>query len=60
MMRNWHPTQPNNYGNEDCAVLLSNDVETDGTWADRGCTLEEAFFCEFSKFVLFLEFFIVA
>ena len=61
MIRNWHPGQPNNYGNEDCAAMVSTDKESDGTWADRGCTIADAFFCEFSKFVLFLlEFFIVA
>ncbi|MEZ4365495.1 MAG: lectin-like protein [Kofleriaceae bacterium] len=39
---NWGSGEPNNDGNEDCAVMRGNN----GTWDDRGCTDNVRYVCE--------------
>lgn len=38
---NWHPSEPNDRGDEDCT-----EVAPDGTWNDRVCRQAVAFWCE--------------
>eukprot|EP00117_Sycon_ciliatum_P007514 scpid20721/ scgid10588/ Macrophage mannose receptor 1; C-type lectin domain family 13 member D; C-type lectin domain family 13 member D-like; Macrophage mannose receptor 1-like protein 1 len=43
---NWGPSQPNNYNNEDCVALHSEDDR----WYDRSCDEPHAFICEVPLF----------
>ena len=40
--KNWDEGEPNNYGNEDCAV----DGWSDGKWRDVKCSLYRKYICE--------------
>ena len=41
--QNWRAGEPNNGGNEDCAVLEGG---RGGTWDDRGCGANHGYLCE--------------
>ena len=48
----WHPSEPNNYGNEDCLHLSRGSwltVQIGGRWNDRPCSYSMTFVCSMKK-----------
>eukprot|EP00959_Pyramimonas_sp_CCMP1952_P069749 1455830-Pyramimonas_sp.AAC.1 len=49
---NWSPSEPNNYGNEDCLmkyILPHGDMRHGGVWHDRRC--QESYYRTYLRFV---------